>query len=349
MSSNFKKIIIGAVTLFGLVASTTFAASAGCSLCDGCPERVQSGACDPCACCHQPPCDLCGYELGVDLLVWKVCITDTALAIEENTNCDSFRNIAFIDHPYKPGIRVFFRKADTYCDPDCCSFGLYSSFTYFHTSKRGGVEGLALFGGFGGAVAGTRINGTDEITYHNWDILLEKIFCCGRCQTLTGFFGVDILTIDREYRIVDADNCDNNIIRDLDTWYVGLKAGANYDLWVFDCVKLWGRFSATLATGEYDDLVINDRTTSFAGNSYSRRNESDCIFGYHIQVGAEYETCFCDYLFRARLGYEFVQWHGWPSPASGSDNAGPGQAIVVNQRSTTLGFHGVLAGITLGF
>ena len=118
----------------------------------------------------------------------------------------------------------------------------------------------------------------------------------------------------------------------------------NYDFWVVDCMKIFGRISGSVLNGEFTDRVVTDKTSSASGDIRSDRSENDCIFGYHVQLGVEYETCFCDYLFRARIGYESLQWNGWvgPTPAGDADD-------LMAKTHSTLGFHGLFAGISLGF
>lgn len=225
------------------------------------------------------------------------------------------------------------------------------------------------------------VKGKIALKYQSWDVLLSRAVCSSECYTIAPFIGAEGLILNQN--IKTNSTLDSEFTEEIEeeeevlapglgfastNWKsdfcaYGVKFGTDYVYQVGDCLKLFSTGSFTIAAGDNDG--INSQKLTLNSDSEEEEQvvqsvtakEDDCcqfINGYHIQLGLLYESdmCGCDFAFR--LGYEFVKWHNVPKPRrfpAGSDTTEDAylRGISTSPSKSTIGFHGLLAGFSLGF
>lgn len=339
---NFGKRL-GAI----VVSSMAVAGFAVAGPCDDC--------CDPCA-------NFCeGFDVGIDLIVWEPCLNDLDYAatydsaVAATTASNGKRHA--IDHDWEPGFRIRLAKNDVWCGLDF-SF----SYTYLTADKKNGVSGASA--GLAQSVlthplqtfAGVRAAARSNLCYQTFDILFSFDCCCDPCHVIRPFFGIEGLFVDHKIHArvdngTDVERVERRWKGDVSA--VGLKVGSEYRFRYDDCLSLFARASGTLATG---DIKTTDRNTAVSGSTLpgpSELNYHDkscvCFPGWHIQLGAEYETCYCGHMLNARLGYEFVQWTNFTAPRRYFGSSALSAANGTSEAGSNLAFHGIFVGGGVSF
>jgi len=224
----------------------------------------------------------------------------------------------------------------------------------------------------------TEIKGKIAVTYRTWDALLSRAICSSECYVIAPFIGVEGLHLDQKIRthswtlsIPETETEDPAPILQIDGSAVtrwnselcayGLKFGTDYIYRLGSCIKLFSRGSFTIAAGDrhaknQQTLVLSTREGDLQPKqSITAKDDDSCLFvnGYHIQCGFIYETELCNTNFASRIGYEFVKWHNVPRPRrfpGGEQNVEfYNRALSTSPGQSTLGFHGIMAGISVEF
>lgn len=217
-----------------------------------------------------------------------------------------------------------------------------------------------------------QIKGKIHLSYHSWELLLSRLIETRGCYTIASFVGVEGLFIKQKVFLdsnVTPSNSNSKPSRaDLklgastvdwrsDFEACGIKFGADCIFPLGRCLQLFSRGAFTIALGE--DHSRNRQLLKHVGNNPATQGihphdekEGQWVNGYQIQMGLIYTSELCGYDFGARLGYEFVKWHNIPTPSkipSGNQELTYDRAQFVASDSTTLGFHGLIVGLSLTF
>lgn len=349
---NWNKKIGLAILSFGLLSFAPSAASAQGYYGNGC-------CVDPCADC----CGLGGLEFGVDFLWWQpsqdglafgaewtdIDLSSSEFAVVAKTKC--------LKAKWEPGFRIYASKESCWCD-----WNLRASFARVSYSRSGHVrasENTIVFSPFlFPALAGdfNLVRGRFKTSYNEWDLLVSKDFSSNCCATFTPFAGLAGLYIDQSVRTSAfsiEDSTGPLLAGSAFTrwtnhfWGVGLKAGSDLEVQIFDCIKFIGSGSATILAGEDDpknfQLAIGNTTAELERSIFLKGNEH-CVHiipGYHIAAGFSYETETCGWNLGFRIGYEFVQWWNIARAPVLDDST--------TSRSGAFGFHGLFAGADVKF
>jgi len=360
MLNEIVKRIMFAVGAIGMI--TMAPVSADCYTCDPCDYDPCGGIfCDWCLC----RC-LCGKsDFGVDFIFWKPCINDLQYAFDndivpalDTTSTGRYKEIC---HSFEPGFRAHFTKEDLWCN----DWDFWGSYTYLRaTGSDGGRNQFdnalqsTLLSNLLGEFEFTGpsfVTATHTLNYQTFDLLLAKKYCPCACHNFTPFFGVEWMSADQSlnHDLLDSSGEHYRFLWSADFWGVGWKFGTLYEVCVCDCVDVFVKGSGTLLAGKHESVNNQQELRSNPANNTTwkfKYDECICVPGWYIAAGANYHRCFCGYEVTGRLGYEFINWVGMPTPPRLY-----GKALLEDFASATspttaiIGFHGLFAGLTVTF
>jgi len=184
------------------------------------------------------------------------------------------------------------------------------------------------------------------LNYREWDVLLHYEICCAPNHSFSPYFGVAGVDLNQHLKMNTSDS--GSLRWKSEYRGVGLRAGSYYTYKIDQCFSLFANANGTLVVGNPHTKNRQD----FVG-SIKFKDDDCCLFvpGYHITAGALYEICYCGREYSFRCGYEFVNWYNTPNPrifsSNGIDTSEISNSTSPNTR--TIGFHGILAGISLKF
>lgn len=343
----------------GLLMFAPTAASAARNACNPC------GPCEPCNPCG--PCDwnFCDmeFDIGVDFLWWKPCIDDLEFAaVIQHPGSDS-RNQRIhyhnVDLDWEPGVRIWAFFPNFYCD-----WALGASYTFIEPNSsttvhhRNHVTSPLVHIGVEETEVTTstselwdKAKGDFDLTYHEWDIGVAYDISCNQCHKFMPFIGIAGIVLDQDLKVTLHENGDKDHIKwESDYWGVGLRAGSCYKYRINECFSFIAKAHATILAGSVDS---NNKQLQFAEDVRIKDDETcHVVPGYHIGAGFEYDTCWCNWDFSARVGYEFLVWHNVPNHRvfTNSEEHHDGLASHATSASVrTLAFHGLFAGLGVSF
>ncbi|WP_143406465.1 Lpg1974 family pore-forming outer membrane protein [Estrella lausannensis] len=366
-----KKLALAILTL-GFAGLMPSAASAESCYADNCAPK----SCDPC----NTTSDCCSFDVGVDFLYWKPCVDDLDYAAKVHGITSDIDNPLHVDYKsvcpeWEPGFRITLGKAQAWK-----SFDLSFSYTWLNSddsqsTHAGNGERIAAVGLHPYLVTGNEATnsfydiakGKWELNYQTFDILLSHSFKCGSCHTISPFFGVEIVKLDQKWKTgYEYQNEQGPFEVAGSKWKsdykgAGLKLGTDYSYALCEGLSLFARASGTIAIGDATttnqqvayEFTITEGQPILGDEHYIDFKDDDCchvVPGYHLQLGLQYEddTCGCEY--KLRLGYEMVNWYNLQNPRRWFENTEEGNIAQSTQsNTTTLGFHGLLAGIEVKF
>ncbi len=334
--------------------------------------------------CYDPCCDPCsfgGFEIGADFLYWKPCVDnlDYAVVRYKDASEGTSPEITTKKYGYKclcldwePGFRIRFGKDDIWCN-----WRLNGSYTWQNVTSSAACKHEGTAGITDGYVSSplfhpalhfteddpnfwelTKVTGKYDLTYQTWDVLLAYDIACNRCHSFQPFFGVEGLILNQEYRTkgyVDYENDDVDSVSakwSSDFFGVGLKIGTDYQFQMFDCLQFYGSAAGSITVGDHDGKYVGGVWDQSGNGDFSAFSDGDCcqfVPGYHLAAGFLYETDACGCEFAVRLGWEFVQWHNVSNPRSFSNWIPGNEYFSSSSDYTTLGFHGLVAGLDFSF
>lgn len=318
--------------------------------------------------CYDPCCDPCsfgGFEIGADFLYWKPCVDnlDYVYYFEGETTSASTPSITERHSGYKsvcldwePGFRIRVAKDDVWCD-----WRLSASYTWLNinnsatSTKLGVTDGefliSPLFTFFDDFLQNFEvIKGKYDTSYNTWDVLFSYDISCNRCHTFSPFWGVEGLIFNQElsaigFADVTIDNVDVLAAKWTSDYFgVGLKLGTDYVFQMLDCLKLYASASGSITVGNHDNKLVNteyDASGNITIDTFKSDDNCQFVPGYHLAVGVLYESdmCGCDYGFR--LGWESTEWRNVSNPRQ--------FALFGSSNTSTVGFHGLVAGLDFSF
>ncbi|MFQ5729426.1 MAG: Lpg1974 family pore-forming outer membrane protein [Waddliaceae bacterium] len=350
MNKLRKKLGLTVLCASLLVLAPSFVKAASYGSCDPC------NTCNPCECCD--PCDCWGdFEFGADFLYWKPCVDDLDYAAEESSVNKHFK-YRCICPEWEPGFRVYFGMPDFYCD-----WGLSASWTYIESDDSGSVKDVNdVLGILLHPHTLTQHSTTDafdeakahwDADYHEWEVLFSTDLSCKECHHFMPFFGVAGIFLDQCF---SCDYYDGNTKTfkahwDSDLWGVGFRAGTEYQYRFSECLSFFTKAAGTILYSEADNKHKSE-SVSYSAYNVTAKDDDCChlIPGWHLGTGFTYDTCYCDWDFSFRLGYEFLQWCNIPNHRNfGSSDDAAGHAHASSNSLRTFGFHGLFAGLGVSF
>ena len=345
-------------------------------------SAVQAGDCY--SSCNPCDTDSCfgGFEIGADFLYWKMCMDDLDYAVKYTTEFSLDGDPAFeqvgcyqsICNDWKPGFRVYLAKENIMCD-----WGLLLSYTWMKnctsTSSAVEVDGVGLLqptlGILNNNLSPTSdvllddygvnfVGATYDITYQSFDVLFASDYCFKQCHSFKPYFGVTGVFLDQTFDsawVKEEGEASSGLTNWSDDFSgYGLKFGGEYSFDICDGLSLFANASGSITVGThtahfYQEKTVDSLTSLPDVISSASLCEDECTFvsGYHIGVGFQYDSCMCDLEYALRVGYEFLEWRNVPNQrrffSSELENFANGSSPTI----ATLGFHGLLAGLTLSF
>ena len=327
---------------------------------DACNPCYADPCCDPC----NPCADWCsGFEIGADFIYWKPCIDDLDYAIQFDTPITvitgtSTGSYKFVDPSWEPGVRAYVSIEDIWCGWD-----LVGSYTWINVHKRSGVSGAAsgtlfstLFNpvvvtadaaGFSDLASRYRLN------YQTFDVLLASE-CCLCDHLFKPFFGITGVFLDQK---IDASGTEittgfaDTLDWHSDYWGIGLRVGSEYKYTFCDGFGFFACASGAIVAGESDTTraEVSNAAVTPEGLSFDRDRQCQFLNGYHFAGGFLYEDCWCNWDFALRFGYEFVKWTNVTNLRRFTSAATAQVGTSASSNTTTLGFHGIFAGLSVSF
>jgi len=330
--------------------------------------------------CYCDPCDFSGITIGVDWLFWKPCYDDHEFAyvrcvegVQETFDYQCVKADA------ESGFRLSLAKPNIYC-----GWTLSGSYSWLNSKNKRTINTLGTFttdiGLQSPLIAGEIISNTTtfaapadalgdqaigafDVAYQTFDILLSaEVLHCNPCHHLIPYFGFNGLFLNQDYSVtVNGLNSvsGGNVITiesawKEDTFAFGLKVGSEYSYNIADCYRIFSDFSAALLvsddSGTSTQTLLNADGTTVSQFVYQDDTCSLFIPGYHLKLGAAYDSCWCGTDFSVHVGYELVQWHNIQAPRVWPGNNLSGQtALSTSPSVATIGYHGIFAGLDLTF
>ncbi len=303
-------------------------------------------------CCPTNECfDPCGgWNVGVDFLYWNVCKNNPNYAVTIETGVvDVLDNTYhYATYGWEPGFRVYAGKENVFCGWD-----LSASYTYMYASGHDRVENenttfVVTTGIFQNNVAAATAKNT--LNYQTFEVLLGYDYCFCQCQTIKPFFGIQGVRLEQNFdqlsEFFQAPTI-NKVIWNSDYKALGLELGSIYS-YNLDCgLGLFTRASVSFVAGTSDDLVFEETS---GGVSIFRRDikseTSLCTPGMHLQLGLNYDHCWCERVFNFHIGYEFTNW--W-NVAQIREYAVPVFFASTSGNDGHLMMHGLFLGMDVGF
>lgn len=330
------------------------------------------------------PCSFGGFEIGADFIYWKPCVDDLDYAAVhyERGNPDTSTGVSITTDKYaykciclgwEPGFRVRFGKNDILCNWNLSGSYLWLDINEKANCKRPtstgttGPEGSYIDSPLFHAALGssddplnsdlTFARGDYSTTYQNWDAVLSYDIACHPCHTFQPFFGVEGLIYNQKLKVdayVNSESEDidsKHMVWTSDFFGVGMKMGTAYTF-EFKCFKLYANASGAILVGDHDGVNKQTRWDA-SGNGFNLNfKDGDCcqfVPGYHMAAGMLYETDACGCEFAIRLGWEFVKWCNISNPRRFQADESELRTTASASDYTTVGFHGLVAGLDFSF
>jgi len=364
-SSPFKRVFAFFVAC---VLSTTLSA-ADTYTSNGYAQNYYDPCFQPCEPCPDY-CDPCGFscggfEVGADFIFWQSCFNnlDYAILFDSDPNASgdvaASGNYQYLSHDFEPGFRVRAKKLDLFCRWD-----VSGSYTYYWSKAKNSVSPVdpqTLFStlNHGGINIGENslIEASHNVRYQSFDVLFHyELNCCGPCQTLTPFWGIEGIKLEQDLfsnttGTSSGSDADFSLNWDSELLALGIKLGTDYEYDLMCGLGLFTRASVTVLAGQNETTNTQIRTvqpTPTVTNIAFETREDVCVPGFHLTVGLTYEKqCGCFNL-KARVGYEFLDWWNIPQirrfVAAGEDIG-----ISTGSSGSNVGFHGLFAGVDVGY
>jgi len=323
---------------------------------------------DYCNLCDRSSCDLGCVNIDLDFLYWSPCIDDLDYATVVTPTSSGGVTTTNVDHKrfcldWEPGVRITLGLPDIFC-----GWGTTATYTYMGSCdkrKTSFDDGIGEFAGVSSPLLNPAVvdndtlyekaKGSWDLSYHEWDLLFGHDIIRNQCHLLKPFLGVAGIYLEQEIKVdlteTSGESSEIELKWDNEYWGVGLRTGMEYAYRIKQCLSLFGKVQGTLLAGEVCNK--NKQTIEIgSGKEIFKFNEDDhCIFvsGYSIGTGVLYDACFCDTEFSLKLGYEFVSWHNIPNQRVYTGRASEELGHSTSPNTRTLGFHGLIAGVSVNF
>jgi hypothetical protein len=380
--NKWNKTLALAMLSLGCAFAPTFASA------EAVYHPYNSNDCNPCApICD--PCNDAFFDVGVEILWWKPCVDDLDYAaslsgaLDGGTTGETPFKVKYksVCPDWEPGFRATIAKKSAWKGFDLSATYFWINSSDTDSTDNGLGESTLPVIGYPGLLTGTSITsltgakGKWDTTVQGFDVLFSYPFRCNPCHQITPFFGVEVLWLNQEFEVsydsvtpigVEIDDV-YTIDWKSDFTGVGLKVGTCYEYTLCDGLSLFAKASGSILTGSTDgkdEQFLVEFTESGIPIPATRRevhyhddNDSCRLMNeYHLAAGFNYEneTCGCEY--KLRLGYEFIKWTNVSNPRRFFSDVAPTTVVAAQDlarstqtNTTTLGFHGLFAGIEIGF
>lgn len=321
-------------------------------------------------CCNDPCqsrcCDFGSFEIGVDFLYWKPCVSDLDYVGVETHQDPKKINIRSIDTDWEPGVRAFLKIPSCTCDWD-----VEASYTYIesrNTESRKVPQDDDDMLPVNSHPNFTKYNqdyqtakGKWNAEYQEWEVLFVYNLHNTKCHKFSSFFGIAGIELDQKLHIELTDDDLDFVTTDWkgDYWGVGFRAGTQYEYNFSDCFSFFTRAHGTVLAGEPKKVRYHNTFIDCDGDGeliVSDDNRCQIVPGFNIGAGFAYNTSYCDTDWSLRVGYQFLEWFNLPRHRTfvgGADQGTIDRDVVLSTSSAStgrsLGFHGLTAGISLAF
>ncbi len=310
--------------------------------------------------------------VNTDFLAWKACIDDLDYAVLTNTavaaGATASGGSKFIDHGYQPGLRISGGVGDLWC-----GWGLTASYTYISDDQNDSVTGsedatVHPTWVHGGLLAGDGYiygSGQHKFRYQSFDLLWCREWDFWECYSLVPFFGVEYLSIDRNYSASFRNQASitggqgshsvASMSGHADYRGFGFKAGTECSYFFGSCLEFYGTASGTLTAGTRRRDTAYSTSDSVTEAVYTLNSldgnvaECVCVPGWHLGGGFRYRNQWCGHEYMASIGYEFIQWLHAPQIKRYAGSVGPGMMVPTTSGHGSLAFHGVNLGFGVVF
>jgi len=323
-------------------------------------------------CCPVYDCgNTCSIGVGAEFLYWKPCPThlDFAATIEGQEPFISVgpynSKIKSVCTDWEPGVRVTLGSA-----PTGCNWGWRASYTYISPCASSSLSGDAVailtmhpFANF----TEIKVKAKWDACYHEFDLLFSSELSCNPCFNIVATGG--LVGMYQEQKLFTfPENFDFNPYQypctylvgpefssrwKSDYWGLGVRIGSEFTYQFSDCFGFYVNGKGSLIAGKATSKV---KEIYCEGTSWEIKN-SDCgmcVQGFDVGAGFIFETdgCGCDLTFK--VGYELLKWYNLPNirmfsdaPLYGGSNGGLLNGTSADDGS--LGFHGLVVGLAIGF
>ncbi len=329
--------------------------------------------CDP---CDYQPCSLQGLKIGGEAVWCKPCVDDLDFGFLVKASGNRTRvEYKEVCPEWDLGFKVF----ASYQNFRCPEWTIKSSWTHIrpedsHKIAAGANENasspllhLSLAEEFKANSTGLfkHVKGKYDLLYNDWDLLLSYNLCNTSWMQVTPSFGLAGMVLDQRQKVTLKNPAGiNNEDKALIKWKsgynaLGLRAGTNVRFFVRKCLSFYASGEGSLLAGEVNSRnkqKIEWKTQGAEPVTVTSRMElkddENChvVTGYRAALGFLYDFGLNQNFYTFRLGYEFADWFHIPNPRVyfGADK-GIDASHATSTTTRTLGFHGLVGGLSLSF
>lgn len=318
----------------------------------------------------------CCFEAGADFLWWKQsadnldfgfssrsvpceCPTEKGKTREATTGVYMINTLC---PKWKPGVRAQFSIRNFLSNAN-----LRGSYVFIRHSDEGSFSGSAV-------TSLIPTNRRFEIVGSNWsstyqaaDLLFTFPICSNPCFNAMPFFGVEGIYLRQQMNTVlsnpfdyyQASQVDGHFKGDV--WGVGIKVGTDYEYNLISCLKIFGRGSLSMVSGEptikhWFQRGVTEDDQSFEA-CYEKPKieicENGCTHmmpGFQLQIGTRYLVSIYRCAVDLHIGYEFVEWLNVPNTRHFIGEIFSDRPLVSTTRTgRNLGFNGLFFGANFAF
>lgn len=335
MTNTWKKIILS------LIASGMLAAPS---------LKGTESFCNPLFPSYAESCFTDDFNVEIDFIFWKPCLNaiDYAAVVRPTSNGTKvhFEDICL---DWTPGVHATIGRPSFFYD-----WGFLGSYIFCeskqheHVHRNQGIAAPVFQIGLLPDLLFNKASASYELVYQEWDLLLTYEFCCNHGTLFTPFFGIAGIYVDQDLDVkVFSDEDHHKASWSSLYWGIGFRAGADYQLYLTRCLRLYSTFNGTLLAGE-----AKSKHKQSIVDRFKFKDDNCCRFvpGCFIGTGIYYDTAICDIDFTVRLGYEFRYWYNMPRNRFFSGQNARGEASnSTSSHTRILAYQGLTAGIAMTF
>lgn len=311
---------------------------------------------------HPQTCQVSSTLVFAEYLLFKPCIDDLDFAIKSDQDISTTVNpqgtgkFQTLNPEFESGFRLGVDK-----NAILAGFGLSFRYLYLKAQKSASVTRKN-----GGSLVPTMIhlgnviensfNAHEAIAkwsmrFQTFDVLVNHPIEYQECLLFTPYFGAEGLMIHQMIKSEFSSLVESMRSRwESDFFGVGIVIGTRFDWQYCSYFTLYTDVAARIIRGvaDMDDHFRIQTFDSLDQNFKFRYDDCHFIPGYSIAIGIEFSQEFCSQLFSFDMGYEFMNFSNMQSPRRYVNGNG-GFPISTSPSTSSVGLHGIFAGIRISF
>ena len=189
------------------------------------------------------------------------------------------------------------------------------------------------------------------LRFQSFDVFLNHPIAYEECTVFTPYFGAEGLIIHQMIKSEFIELTQSMKSRwESDSFGVGIVIGTRFDWHWLECFNFFADVSARIIrqVSDMDDHFRIELNASADQNFKFRYDECLITSGYRMAFGFEFMQEFCNLLLNIDVGYEFMSFSNIPNPRR-YVTGGDGLPVSTSPSTSSLGWHGIFAGMRISF